>query len=98
MRLSFADVVMNKNTGTDLEIAIKRYLTVHQEAADTAEGIAKWWLRNSGLNASEEETTVAMKSLIAQGLVQSVQQLDGRIIFSKRVKQKSVTQKEREAE
>ncbi len=49
--------------------AIEAYLTRHPEAADSVEGIARWWLSGDGLDASLEEVRAALGRLIDQGLV-----------------------------
>lgn len=49
-------------------------------ACDTAEGIARWWLRaNAGLTV--ENVTVALAWMKRRGLVEELQAADGRVRF-----------------
>jgi hypothetical protein len=52
--------------------AIARYLDEHPGAADSDDGIAKWWLPTLNVEASSEEVRVALKVLMRQGLVELV--------------------------
>lgn len=61
--------------------AIQAYLTHHPLAADSAEGIASWWLPGGGLEVSVEEVCTALARLIDQGLVAWRQLPDGRHIY-----------------
>lgn len=60
--------------------AIQAYLARHPLAADSAEGIASWWL-GAGLEVSVEEVCTALARLIDQGLVAWRQLPDGRHIY-----------------
>ncbi len=60
--------------------AIQAYLARHPLAADSAEGIASWWL-GGGLEVSVEEVCAALARLIDQGLVAWRQLPDGRHIY-----------------
>ena len=61
--------------------AIEAYLVRHPHAADSAEGIARWWLSMGGLDASVEEVRAALGRLIEQGLVAWRQLPDGRRLY-----------------
>jgi len=58
---------------------IMRYLRDHVDAADTADGIATWWLNGSPFAPTTVER--ALKQLVAEGHVESVLVPDGRIVF-----------------
>ena len=60
---------------------IESYLTRHPHAADSAEGIARWWLSEGGLDASLEEVCAALGRLIDQGRADWRQLPDGRRIY-----------------
>jgi hypothetical protein len=52
--------------------AIARYLEQHPGAADSDDGIAKWWLPTLNVEASSQEVRVALEVLMRAGLVESV--------------------------
>lgn len=63
---------------------IQRYLCNHPNAADSVEGITKWWLTRQRY---EEATTVVKKALeilIARGVVAQSTNADDQRIYSKR--------------
>ena len=47
--------------------AIRRYLNEHPNAADTVEGIARWWLSGSSGNERLADVERAMELLVLQG-------------------------------
>ena len=49
--------------------AILQYLQNHPNAADTAEGIAEWWLTEQDANESEVFVEQALNHLVKQGLL-----------------------------
>ena len=61
--------------------AIEAYLARHPDAADSAEGIARWWLSGGGLDASLDEVRSALGRLVEHGLVAWRQMPDGRRIY-----------------
>ena len=61
--------------------AIESYLKERPDAADSAEGIASWWLVGSGLDASLVEVQEALESLERKGTVTTQVMLDGRLIY-----------------
>ena len=52
--------------------AIASYLEEHPGAADSDDGIAKWWLPTMNVKASSEEVRVALEVLMRAGLVELV--------------------------
>lgn len=52
-----------------LEQKIMDYFAVHPSAADTADGIAEWWLGSQGVYCSKSDAEVALESLVAKGFV-----------------------------
>lgn len=60
--------------------AIARYLDKHPGAADSEEGIAKWWLPTLDVEASIEEVHAALEVLIRAGLVELVRTADKPLI------------------
>ncbi len=61
--------------------AIRRYLAEHPDAADSAEGIADWWL-----DEDVPATTVrdVLDSLVREGVVEKYEFAGGRVIYRSR--------------
>jgi hypothetical protein len=59
---------------------IERYIAEHPEAADTAEGIERWWLPP---RLSERAALVAesLDGLVALGVIASLTLPDGRVLY-----------------
>ncbi|MFC5767807.1 hypothetical protein [Thauera sinica] len=62
--------------------AIQGYFASHPDAADSAEGIARWWLVGEGVVASEDEVKAALCVLVERGLVLPRRMPDGRLIYA----------------
>lgn len=60
--------------------AIEAYLRVRPHAADTLEGIARWWLSGELQNAPVEELQRAVEKLCQQGLLHATQR-SGQILY-----------------
>jgi hypothetical protein len=58
---------------------IGRYLQVHTDAADTAAGIARWWI--GGRRVSIETIEAAMRLLIDRGIAEQQALPDGTVIY-----------------
>jgi hypothetical protein len=66
---------------TNVVDAIHRYLTAHPDAADSAEGIATWWLPSIGIVSSVQEVEAALEQMQTLGLVNKRRLADGRVIY-----------------
>ena len=62
--------------------AILRYLANHPDAADTSEGIAKWWIP-AVCAADTDAVLSALARLEAQGLVHRRINADQHVLFSR---------------
>ena len=60
---------------------IEAYLERWPRAADTEQGIAEWWMRDSGVAASAADVASALDALLARGVVKSVRLPDGTQIY-----------------
>ena len=61
--------------------AIEDYLLQHPDAADSEQGIAKWWVPAMGLDASEQEVADALESLRDLGLIERKHLPGGHVIY-----------------
>ncbi len=53
------------------ENAIRDYLVLRPESADTIEGVHRWWIRWPGLAESPVVTQIALERLVASGEIES---------------------------
>lgn len=67
---------------TEVVDAILRYLSSHPDAADTSEGIAKWWMP-AERGADPEAVLSALARLEAQGLVHRRTNADQHVLYSR---------------
>ncbi len=67
--------------------AILAYLGMHPGAADTAQGIACWWLPES-LGGDEDLVSRALDALVAEGLVHRHVNVDRHMIYSSAAKRR----------
>jgi hypothetical protein len=76
---------MPGDTEDDVEVVaaeIGAYLRVHPDAADTVEGVARWWLRRP---PSREAIERAMALLLNRRIVERLTLPDGTVIFRGRL-------------
>ena len=62
--------------------AIERYLEAHPGAADTAEGIQRWWLSAEFADEPATMLTDALEVLVARGVIASTTLPDGRTLYA----------------
>ncbi|HEU0202102.1 MAG TPA: hypothetical protein VFR86_16930 [Burkholderiaceae bacterium] len=66
-----------------LERAVLAYLEAHPHAADSVQGVARWWLGSMGVTASLLDVESVLKGLVARGVLRSVRLVDGTTLYSK---------------
>lgn len=59
------------------------YLDSHPAAADSLNGVARWWLADSSLNTDFDTLSQALDDLVDRGLVLSRSTPDGQVIYSR---------------
>ena len=72
--------------GHDIErvsAEIQRYLQSHPHAADTLEGITRWWLTRQRYEEAATVVKKALDILIARGLVSQSTNMDDQCIYRK---------------
>ena len=62
--------------------AIEAYLERHPDAADSAEGISRWWLARDGLDPCVEVVQAALSRLLERGVVTARTLPNGERIYS----------------
>lgn len=66
---------------SDLCQGILHYLHKHPEAADSLEGIASWWLPQSGYSVTTEAVQEALALLVAERRIARLDLADGRTLY-----------------
>ena len=61
---------------------IADYFRQYPNAADTADGVFKWWLSREQVRCTHEQVERALEYLIAEGVVTKTILSDGRILYS----------------
>jgi hypothetical protein len=67
-----------------LAAAIEAYLAAHPGAADTARGIADWWLPSCGGDAGRDELAAALALLVQRRTIDAQPLPDGTVIYRAR--------------
>ena len=62
--------------------AIAAHLAAHPQAADSAEGVTRWWLGAAGLVASVDQVERALATLVAMQRMRQVRLADGSTLYS----------------
>lgn len=65
-----------------IESGIRRYCAAHPKAADTVEGVRRWWLAD--LACSLEEVEQALATLVDKGELVERNLADGRVLYFRR--------------
>lgn len=66
---------------TGIANRIDRYLQAHPNAADSAEGILRWWLTRQRLDESVQKVELALALLLHQGAIEKKMLIDGRVLY-----------------
>ena len=73
---------MNSSRIDRVAEVIEAYLATHPEAADSVEGIARWWVGRGGVEAGIEDVQGALEQLVEAGSVQARTLPDGERVYS----------------
>lgn len=68
---------------TETAAAIERYLSSRPQAAETVEGIARWWLRRQRFEDSVEMVQRALDLLVRRGVVEQLSLSGGQPMYRK---------------
>ncbi len=72
---------MNIPETEDLARKIQAYLAAHEHAADSVQGIARWWLGDTQGKHSLGDVEVALKALVRKSVVKETLNVDGTVIY-----------------
>ncbi len=62
--------------------AILAYLSQHPQAADSADGVTRWWLARNASAPSRLEVEQALALMVQRGLLRRVELPDGTVLYS----------------
>ena len=62
--------------------AILAHLAAHPFAADSADGVARWWLGSSLAHVPPGQVEQALDLLVARGALRRLKLMDGTILYS----------------
>jgi hypothetical protein len=62
--------------------AIERYLAKHPNAADSLEGIHRWWLLRQRYEESAQQVQEALEQLLREGVVSKRVLSDGQVLYA----------------
>ena len=66
-----------------VKVAIEEHLAVYPQAADSAAGVARWWLPARGLTASAAEVEHVLAGMVRRHSLRCVRLADGTVLYSK---------------
>lgn len=73
----------NPQADADLVHAILDYLASHPHAADSAQGVARWWLGPLAAAVRLPDVECALRQLVARQALREESLADGTMLFSK---------------
>lgn len=73
---------MNPSHQNALVDAILAYLSNHPQAADSADGVTRWWLARDGSAPSPSDVEEALATMVERGLLRRVELPDGTVLYS----------------
>ena len=82
-RLCGKSVTKHQDTNiSEIADEIIRYLSAHQNAADSLEGVAQWWISRQRIQESTEQVKKALDLLCEKGLVNATPLVGRNMIYS----------------
>ena len=61
---------------------ISDYLTAHPNAADSLEGVTRWWLARQRFESAADRVQKTLDYLVAEGLVSKKVVASGRVVYA----------------
>ena len=74
---------VNLSDDGNLARAILEYLLIHPHAADSVEGVARWWLGERGVASTLPEVELAVSHLVEIRALRKERLADGTTLYSK---------------
>jgi phage host-nuclease inhibitor protein Gam len=74
--------VVPSESHSQLEEALERYCAAHPNAADTVDGVRRWWLGDPAIALDDVEA--ALEALVKRGLLDTRRLPDGSVVYFNR--------------
>jgi len=74
---------MNASLEQAVKTAIEEHLSIYPQAADSAAGVARWWLATRGLTATPAEVEHVLAEMVRHHSLRCVRLADGTVLYSK---------------
>lgn len=74
---------MNPSLTQGVRAAIEEHLATYPQAADSAAGVARWWLSPRGIHATAAEVEHVLAEMVHQHHLRCVRLADGTVLYSK---------------
>jgi len=74
---------MNASLEQAVKEAIEEHLANYPQAADSAAGVARWWLTSRGLVATAAEVEHVLAEMVRRHSLRCVRLADGTVLYSK---------------
>jgi len=72
---------MNASSQDELIDDILEYLVNHPQAADSVDGVSRWWLARNGAAPPQADVERALATLVERGLLRRVELPDGTVLY-----------------
>ncbi len=86
-RMIFVGAAMKETSDdrglSDIAWAIRRYLDAHPNAADSMDGIMRWWLTRQRYADTASNVQEALDQLEAHGLISRTHLSDGKVVYQR---------------
>ena len=67
----------------EIELAVLSYLQRHPQAADTLDGIVRWWLPQQRYSTAQARIEAALLRLVSQGLIRERRLPTGSALYAR---------------
>lgn len=74
---------MKSSLARSVRAAIEEHLATYPQAADSAAGVARWWLAPRGVHATTAEVERVLAEMVHQHHLRCVRLTDGTVLYSK---------------
>jgi Fe2+ or Zn2+ uptake regulation protein len=69
----------------EIACQIQHYLATHPNAADSVEGVLRWWLMRQHYEESATKVQQALDHLVEEGVIEKEMLSDGKAVYASRI-------------
>lgn len=74
---------MNASHAQAVRAAIEEHLSIYPQAADSAAGVARWWLAAHGVTATAAEVEHVLAAMVREHHLRCVRLADGTVLYAR---------------